>query len=118
MKFRAILCLTLICAGAYASPTDINDPDTLKYLRAVHDALGTASRTITACANEGGGRQECVCKHQDLVLNFHAAVKALLEKHPEVTEYGTVNFRDTDGGTIAQNIPAMIRQAENPPNCN
>ena len=117
MKLGAILCLILIGAGAYANSTDVDDPDTLKYLRAVHEALGTASRAITACANEGGDRQECVCIHQDLVLDFHAAIRALLREHPEVAEYGTINFRDSDGGTVAQNIPAMIRQAENPPNC-
>ena len=117
MKFGAILCLALISAVAHADSTDVDDPGTLTYLRAVHDALGTASRAITACANDGGDRQECVCKHQDLVLEFHAAIKVLLKEHPEVAEYGTVNFRDTDGGTIAQNIPALIRQAENLPNC-
>ena len=117
MRFAAIVCLALIGADALADVTDVDDPDTLTHLRAVHDALGTASRAISACAKHGGDRRECVCKHHDLVLEFHAAVKVLMEHHPEVSEYGTVNFMGTDGSTVAQNIPAMIRQVENPPDC-
>ena len=117
MKIAAIVCLALTSAIAHADVTDVDDPDTLTHLRAVHDALGTASRAITACTSHGGDRRECVCKHQDLVLKFHAAVNVLLKEHPEVAEYGTVNFRATDGSTVAQNIPAMIRQVENPPEC-
>ena len=117
MKLATVICLALSCVVANAEPTDIDDPDTLTYLRAVHETLGKASREITACAEGGGDRRECLCKHEGLVLEFHAAVNALLKAHPEVRAYSTVNFRDTNGGTIAQNIPALIRQAETPPEC-
>ena len=117
MNFRAIVCLTLISTFAHADPIDIDDPQALTHLRAIHETLGTASQAITACAIDGGDRQECVCKHQDLVLKFHAAIKTLLQEHPEFADYGTVNFTEADGGTIAQNIAAMIRQMENPPEC-
>ena len=117
MRFVAAICLALICVSSYAGPTDIDDPDTLKYLRDVHDTLGAASRAITACANGGGERRACACEHKDLVEQFHMAIDALLKAHPEVRNYSTVNYRGADGGTIAQNIPALIRQAENPPNC-
>ena len=117
MRITTILCLALIGAIAHADATEISDPDTVTYLRAVHNALGTASQAISACASDGGDRQECLCKYEDLVSSFHATVTKLLREHPEVAEYATVNFRDESGGTIAQNIPAMIRQVENPPVC-
>lgn len=117
MRIAAVVCLALFCVSSNAEPTDIEDPDTLKYLQDVHDTLGVASRAITACADGGGNRRACVCQHKDLVQQFHAAIKALLQAHPEVRNYSTVNYRGTDGGTIAQNIPALIRQADNPPNC-
>jgi len=111
------MCLTVAFGLAYAEPTEIDDPDTLKYLRNVHDALGTVSTAITACADNGGDPKDCMCKHEDLILEFQASVAALLKAHPEVANFATVNYPDTNGGTIAQNIPALIRRAENPPDC-
>lgn len=84
MKLGAIICLALVIAVAHPVPTDVDDPGTLTYLRGVHEALGTASRAISACANDGCDRRECICEHQDLVLEFHAAVKVLLTEHPKL----------------------------------
>ena len=117
MRLATAVCLALICTGVQADAIDIYDSETIESLRKVHNALRAVSRAVTACANDGGDRQTCVCMHENLVSEFHDTVKTLLREHPEISEYGTVNFKSEDGGTIAQNIPAMIRQVENQPDC-
>lgn len=117
MKLCLALCTVILATAAQADVTDIDDPATVAQLRAIHQALGNASRAITVCVNDGGDRGECLCGNQDLVRMFHTAVKELVSKHPEITALNTVSFRDTDGDTISQNIPAIVRQAESPPNC-
>ena len=117
MRLPIIICAVFAFGTAYAGPTEINDPDTLEYLHKVHNTLGIVSQAVTACADNGADPKDCMCEHEDLILEFQAAVTALLKAHPEISNFATVNYRDTNGGTIAQNIPALIRRAEISPNC-
>ena len=117
MKTAAAVCLFFFCIPAQADPVEIEDPYVVEYLRAVHGALGEVSRAITACVKEGGNRTSCLCRHEALVLEFHAAVRQLLNAHPDVAGYSTVNWKESNGRTIAQNIEAMVRHMENPPDC-
>lgn len=117
MILRLTVYLMLFASIAPSQAAEVDDPDTVAHLRAIHETLGTASQAITACVNEGGDRRECLCGNQNLVREFHATVKTLVSKHPEIAEQDTVRFKDVDGSWVSQNIPALIRQAENPPSC-
>lgn len=117
MKRRSTVGLMLLMAAAASPAADINDPDAVVHLRAVHNALGNASQAITACANAGGDRSDGYCQQQDRVHEMHSAVRKRVNAHPEIGKHSTVRFRNADGEVIHQNIPALILQAENPRTC-
>ena len=97
---------------------DISDPAQVTELHKVQDKLDSVSTAIMSCMDTGEEHKTCLCKNEELIVQFNSIVEKLFSNQPELDALDIVSFKATDGTWVSQSLVGIKKQASKELLCN
>lgn len=96
---------------------DITDQKQISALDLVQTRLDSVSTAMMGCMDTGYSHPACLCKYQNLIIQFNSSVKDLFLNHPDLEQLDLVRFKSSNGIWVSQSLKGMKKQAETTTSC-
>ena len=89
----------------------VEDPALVAQLSKIQMNLDAASSSIMACLDSGKSHSTCMCESKEIIIEFNASVKSLIDKNKNLGNLDLIRFKSTEGSWVTQSLKGLLKQA-------